>query len=79
VAVAQRFPLDQFAANLRSARLGRKLSQEQLGFACQLHRTEVSLLERGGREPRLTTILKLAEALAIDPCALFANMPKTSD
>jgi transcriptional regulator with XRE-family HTH domain len=30
-----------------------------------LHRAEVSLLERGGREPRLGTILKLAGALEV--------------
>ena len=30
------------------------------GFRCELHRTEISLLERGGREPRLGTIVKLA-------------------
>ncbi len=30
---------------------------------CDLHRTEVSLLERAGREPRLATIVKLAGAL----------------
>jgi transcriptional regulator with XRE-family HTH domain len=28
-----------------------------------LHRTEISLLERAGREPRLATLLKLAAAL----------------
>ncbi len=30
---------------------------------CDLHRTEISLLERGGREPRLGTIIKLASSL----------------
>jgi transcriptional regulator with XRE-family HTH domain len=56
-------PRDRFAVNLRKARKRRGISQEELGFRCELHRTEISLLERGGREPRLGTIVKLAGAL----------------
>ena len=56
-------PRDRFAINLRQARLKRGISQEELGFRCELHRTEISLLERGGREPRLGTIVKLAGSL----------------
>ena len=56
-------PRDRFAVNLRKARQRREISQEELGFRCELHRTEISLLERGGREPRLGTIVKLAGAL----------------
>jgi transcriptional regulator with XRE-family HTH domain len=63
-------PRDRFAVNLRSARKRRGVSQEELGFLCELHRTEISLLERGGREPRLGTIVKLAGALETSPEAL---------
>jgi transcriptional regulator with XRE-family HTH domain len=56
-------PQERFAANLRRARLGAGLSQEELGYRCDLHRTEVSLLERAGREPRMATIGKLAAIL----------------
>jgi len=41
------------------------LSQEALGDLCQLHRTEISLLERGGRDPRLSTIVRLAHGLKV--------------
>jgi transcriptional regulator with XRE-family HTH domain len=54
---------DRFAANLRRARAAAGISQEELADRCELHRTEVSLLERGGREPRLGTLIKLATAL----------------
>lgn len=64
-------PVPQFATNLRAARLAAGLSQEALGDACDLHRTEVSLLERAGREPRLRTITKLARALNLRPAALL--------
>ena len=59
-------PRDRFAINLRKARQKAEISQEELGFRCDLHRTEISLLERGGREPRLGTIVKLAGALEHD-------------
>ena len=60
-------PRDRFAVNLRKARQSRQISQEELGFRCELHRTEISLLERGGREPRLGTIVKLCGALGATP------------
>jgi transcriptional regulator with XRE-family HTH domain len=63
-------PQQRFAANLRRARTELGLSQEELGLRCDLHRTEVSLLERAGREPRLGTILKLAAVLETTPNAL---------
>lgn len=56
-------PQERFAANLRQARTKAGISQEELGQRCELHRTEISLLERAGREPRLATIVKLAGAL----------------
>ena len=56
-------PQERFAVNLRRARVRAKISQEELGDRCDLHRTEISLLERAGREPRLGTIVKLAGAL----------------
>ncbi len=46
-------------------------SQEALGFAARLHRTEVSLLERGERDPRLSTIVRLARALGVTPAELL--------
>lgn len=60
-------PRDRFAINLRKARKKSEISQEELGFRCDLHRTEISLLERGGREPRLGTIVKLSSALKVTP------------
>lgn len=63
-------PQERFAVNLRRARTKAGISQEELGYVCDLHRTEVSLLERAGREPRLATIVKLAGALNTTPGAL---------
>ncbi len=63
-------PRDRFAVNLRKARQSKKISQEELGRRTGVHRTEISLLERGGREPRLGTIVKLCGALDTTPEAL---------
>jgi len=50
------------------------LSQEALGASCDLHRTEISLLERGKREPRLSTIVRLARGLGIEPRDLLNDV-----
>ena len=67
-------PVERFAANLRAARLAAGLSQERLADVCDLHRTEISLLERGEREPRLGTIVRLARGLAIPPATLIEGI-----
>ena len=56
---------EQFAKNLRAARERAGLSQEALGAVCDLHRTEISLLERCKRSPRLETIVVLAHGLKL--------------
>ena len=58
-------PQEQFAANLRRTRKSKGLSQEELGFLCGLHPTEISRLERAVREPRLSTMVRLARALDV--------------
>jgi transcriptional regulator with XRE-family HTH domain len=55
----------QFAENLRRHRERAGLSQEALGAICSLHRTEISLLERSKRSPRLETIVVLARGLKL--------------
>jgi transcriptional regulator with XRE-family HTH domain len=53
--------LKALAARIRELRLAKKLSQEELSFRSGLHRTALSLIERGQRDPKLITLLKLAE------------------
>ncbi|MDX6589837.1 MAG: hypothetical protein QOI84_1111 [Solirubrobacterales bacterium] len=65
---------DRFASNLRRAREAMGISQEELGSRCDLHRTEISLLERAGREPRLGTLVKLAVVLETTPDSLCAGI-----
>lgn len=67
-------PHEQFAANLRRIRQQAGLSQEQLGFAADIHRTEVGFLERGDRDPQLKTIVKLARGLGVAPAVLIEGI-----
>ena len=60
---------DLFAANLRTNRDRAGLSQEALADICDLHRTEISLLERSKRSPRLETIVILAKGLGLASAA----------
>lgn len=61
----------RFGANLRAARKGAGLSQEALAYEAEVDRAAISVYERGGREPNLRTVLKLARALQLNPVALF--------
>lgn len=70
MAVAQRF-----GTNLRHLRRQADLSQEEVGARASLHRTEIGLLERGARVPRVDTLIKLAAALGIRiDCALLEGI-----
>jgi transcriptional regulator with XRE-family HTH domain len=72
VSVAQ-----QFAANLCRLRERADITQEELSFRAGLHRTEIGLLERGGRIPRIDTAAKLAGALEVEPGELFEGIAWT--
>ena len=56
-----------FGQILRSYRKKAGLSQEKLAAESELDRTYISLLERGLRQPSLTTILQLSKPLQITP------------
>ena len=63
-----------FGPNLRHWRVKRGYSQEKLAQLADLHRTEIGLLERGEREPKLGIITKLAGALGVSPAVLFEGL-----
>jgi len=65
---------ERFAENLRSARRGVGITQEELSFRAALHRTEVGLLERAARVPRIDTLIKLSNALGVEAQELLAGL-----
>jgi transcriptional regulator with XRE-family HTH domain len=60
-----------FGETLRVARERTGMSQDQFGAATGIHRTHISLIERGVREPRLDTLVKLSRGLGISPTELI--------
>ena len=67
-------PRKRFARNLRKHRVESALSQEALASRARLHRTEISLLERGDRDPRLSPVVRLAHALDVAPATLVEGL-----
>lgn len=63
----------KFGEKVRSLRESKGMTQEALADAAGLHRTHISLIERGGRSARLETIEALAKAFEVQPSRL---MPK---
>ena len=58
---------------LAMARQKKGLSYEQLADMTGLHRTGISLIERGERQPSLLNIIKIAQALELDLSQLLKS------
>jgi transcriptional regulator with XRE-family HTH domain len=69
----------QFGLVIKQWRRKASLSQEELAARAGLHRTYVSDVERGMRNPSLYSIAKLANALKAPVSMLFQMMEATSD
>ena len=63
-----------FGRILRELRTERGLSQEELGFESDYHRTYISQLERGQKNPSLKAIFRLARALGVRPSEMIRRI-----
>lgn len=52
--------------NVQTARRARGLSQEELAHRAAVHQTYLSGVERGRRNPTVTVLQKIAQALELD-------------
>ncbi len=69
--------IDQAIANvLRELREEKGLSQEQLSFDAELHRTYISQLERGLKSVTVKTLLRITDVLGVE---LHIFIKKVSD
>lgn len=63
------------AENVRRLRKSSGLSQEAFADVCGLHRTYVGAIERAERNVSLDNILRLADALGVEPWHLLRRDP----
>jgi transcriptional regulator with XRE-family HTH domain len=68
--------LEGFGTNVRRVRIAKRprCSQEQLSDVTRLHRTEIGKIEQGAVEPRLTTLVILADGLSVSVDELLAGL-----
>jgi transcriptional regulator with XRE-family HTH domain len=66
----------RLGANVRRERERLGVSQEQLAFDSGVHRTYVSGVERGVRNPTVTVVERLAKALKVPASALLEDTAK---
>ncbi len=64
-----------FGQRVREARLARGWTQEDLSRETGLATVQVSRIERGVREVRFTTVLRLLEAFDMAPNDLLCGLP----
>jgi transcriptional regulator with XRE-family HTH domain len=62
--------------NLRDARRKLGLTQEEVAHRSGVHPTEVSRIEGGKRDPRVSTLERLADAVEVPPGQLLKRSPR---
>jgi Predicted transcriptional regulators len=68
--------LIKFGEKVRALRKERKLSQEELSFKANLHRTYIGMIERAEKNITLINIEKIARALNVEIKELFDEAKK---
>jgi transcriptional regulator with XRE-family HTH domain len=67
-------PVARLGKNVREARVARGWTQEDLAHRAGLASVQVSRIERGKREIRLTTLVRLVTAFDVDPAELLRGL-----
>lgn len=60
---------------LRQMRRARELSQEALAALANVHPKHLSEIERANKDPRATTVIRLADALGVPVADLYEDEP----
>lgn len=64
----------EFGLMIKQRREAKAWSQERFAEIAGLHRTEISLIERGHRDVRIETLKKLAHAFRVQPSELLPEI-----
>jgi transcriptional regulator with XRE-family HTH domain len=67
-------PVVIFGKRVREVREARRWTQEELADRSGLTSVQISRVERGAREIRLTTLLRLIDALDVNPDKLLRGL-----
>lgn len=70
---AERTLLADVGHRIRETRAAQGLSLEQLARLTGISAPALSLIETGKRDPRLTTLKRIADALRVPPATLMAD------
>jgi transcriptional regulator with XRE-family HTH domain len=62
------------ARRVRRLRRDQDLSQEEVAERAEIHRTQMTLIERAERLPRIDTMIRLAGALGVSPAELLDGL-----
>lgn len=66
----------QVGLNVQKLRRERGWSQEELAFESGLHRTYISGIERGVRNPTILVLEEIAQALGVHAASLLEDVPQ---
>jgi len=72
----QRF-LRRIGDRIREQRVARKLTQDELGKKCELHRTFIGSVERGERNVSILNLKSIASALRVPLAELLTDRPQS--
>jgi transcriptional regulator with XRE-family HTH domain len=64
---------EKLGRKIKQLRIIRGISQEELAFRCDLHRTYISSIELGKRNVSIRNIEKIALALNVELVEFFKN------
>lgn len=65
---------ERLGIKIQKLRIEKGLSQEDLAFEADLHRTYISHIERGSRNITVLGLCKVAKGLKIDPSELIKGI-----
>jgi len=67
-------PKQKVGQNIRAERKRIGITQEALAERCDMHPVEISRAERGVRDLRVSTVVKLARGLDVPACQLLRGV-----
>ena len=70
-AITHKHILEKFGQKLQQVRKSKGVTQEELAVKVSMDRTYIGLIERGGRNPTVRTLYKIAKALKVNSSELL--------